>query len=447
MRIGLSWIFFGLLLGCGPSKSQNAVDLGGQHEVKLQKAPTKQELLRALGSGYTSAPAIQHECIGRLIFDVDGAIQWPTSVGADSSYVFSSVFSEDIFDQGDGVAVQDVRIAVVGPKSLRTTKRILDGTPWESIKQHRDLIVESLAYLKKLRLEKAPSRRTVRDIEREERSIKSWQKAIEETGAKFEVITFPFFDSEGYWTTVDGNREGVATDSIYRAYLTRGKFLYVFESTERLTEEMTKKRHLEKFVEILGRFRPRDAGEIPSDLGVCFPYGFIADDGKMITDIKQSLRWVDAPGVIYSIQTGNSTPKNSKNAMIQALGTAAAARSALAGDGGDKAVLLHQVGPVLTKIGGLPASQGGFGLRVSKAGQDPVEVYDVFTGYSGWQGTAVLPFILVEMSTRTIDQAPELKENPPPFKNSMDRLEVLLKSIRLRPTTPSMPELVGLKEK
>jgi hypothetical protein len=135
---------------------------------------------------------------------------------------------------------------------------------------------------------------------------------------------------------------------------------------------------------MVGRFRPRKSGEIPTDLGVCFPYGFIADDGKMITDIKQSLRWEDAPGVIYSIQTGNVTERNTKSATIRALGSALAAKAALKGDGGEHAVLTQQVGPVLTRIGGLRASQGGFALRISNPGREPFEVYNVFTGYSGW---------------------------------------------------------------
>jgi hypothetical protein len=53
-----------------------------------------------------------------------------------------------------------------------------------------------------------------------------------------------------------------------------------------------------------------------------------------------------------------------------------------------------------------------------------------------------LPFIFVELNTTTMNMAPELKQNPPPFKQSMGRYEALLKSIRLRPTTPPMPDMV-----
>jgi hypothetical protein len=264
---------------------------------------------------------------------------------------------------------------------------------------------------------------------------------------KYDQFVLPFRDSRAFWRGEDSNGDGILTHSLYRAYLFRSEYTYIFESEVELTDEMTKERHKQQFLDIVGRFRPRKSGEIPTGLGVCIPHGFIADDGKMITDIKQSLRWPDAPGVIYSIQTGNVTERNTKSATIRAIGTAAAAKVALAGDGGEKAVLTHQVGPVLTKIGGLRASQGGFALRISNPGREPFEVYNVFTGYSGLGGSAVLPFILIEMSTRTMEQAPELKTNPPPFKQSMDRLETLLKSTRLRPTNPLMPDMAALAEK
>ena len=46
-----------------------------------------------------------------------------------------------------------------------------------------------------------------------------------------------------------------------------------------------------------------------------------------------------------------------------------------------------------------------------------------------------------------MEQAPELKTNPPPFKQSVDRLQMLLKNTRLRPTMPLMPDMAALKAK
>jgi hypothetical protein len=102
---------------------------------------------------------------------------------------------------------------------------------------------------------------------------------------------------------------------------------------------------------------------------------------------------------------------------------------------------MQRIGPRFYKIGSLTGSQGGAVLKVTQSGRENYDMYSVFTGYSGWLGTAVLPYILVEMRTVSKAQATELKQNPPPFKPSMDRLELLLKSMRLRPTSPPMPEL------
>ncbi|MDB5919063.1 MAG: hypothetical protein JWR40_3297 [Massilia sp.] len=341
-----------------------------------------------------------------------------------------------------------MRIAVVGPTTPTTLKRAYSDAPWAKIERHKQYINESAAYAKRLHGEKNVSKRTQKEIADTEKDIRDWENAIKETELKYENFVLPFPDSRAFWNGIDSNGDGILTHSLYRAYLYRSEYAYIFESEVELIEGMTKERHQQHyFLDMVGRFRPRKSGEIPTDLGVCFPYGFIADDGKMITDIKQSLRWEDAPGVIYSIQTGNVTERNTKSATIRALGSALAAKAALKGDGGEHAVLTQQVGPVLTRIGGLRASQGGFALRISNPGREPFEVYNVFTGYSGWGGSAVLPFILIEMSTRTMEQAPELKTNPPPFRQSMDRLQTLLKSARLRPTTPSMPDIVALQEK
>jgi hypothetical protein len=68
-------------------------------------------------------------------------------------------------------------------------------------------------------------------------------------------------------------------------------------------------------------------------------------------------------------------------------------------------------------------------------------------GYGGWQNTFVLPSILVDMRSYTRLEAPELTVNLPPFEQSMERLNALLKSIRLRPTEPAMPELANLPAK
>jgi hypothetical protein len=447
MKLRINIMLLVMLTGCGPSTGQDRSNPSSDGEVSSSEKLTTEDVRRAMGDGYTPLAGAQQECLGRLVFDVGQAVQWPTYINRNANFIFSSLFGEKVFDRGDEIGVQNMRIAVVGPTTPATLKRAYSDAPWAKIERHKEYINESAAYAKRLRGEKNISKQSQKEIADTEKDIRDWENVIKETELKYDKFVLPFPDNRAFWKGEDSNGDGILTHSLYRAYLFRSEFTYIFESEVELTEGMTKERHKQQFLDIVGRFRPRKSGEIPTDLGVCFPYGFIADDGKMITDIKQSLRWEDAPGVIYSIQTGNVTERNTKSATIRAIGTAAAARVALKGEGGERAVLTLQVGPVLTRIGGLRASQGGFALRISNPGREPFEVYNVFTGYSGWGGSAVLPFILIEMSTRTMEQAPELKTNPPPFKQSMDRLDTLLKSTRLRPTTPLMPDVAALTEK
>ncbi len=85
-------------------------------------------------------------------------------------------------------------------------------------------------------------------------------------------------------------------------------------------------------------------------------------------------------------------------------------------------------------------------MNVADPGKPPVRSYSVYTGYAGWNHSRVLPAITVNLRSFTKEQEPTLKADPPPFEESLARLEALLKSIRLRPTEPQMPELVEVNK-
>lgn len=430
------------MLGCTPSKGNDSKTVSTDDVERPSRKPTAEEMLRASGEGYISPVGVRRECLGRLVFDVIGPPEWPTYISRDPTYLFSSKFSESLYDIGDKISVDNVSIAVIGPISKTTLDRIRSSTPWAQIGWNKEYIKRNMDYIERLRGEKVQSKSAQREISESEASIARGQQAINETLATYEDVTVPFTESEGFWRA-EQSRDDWPRYSVYRIYLRRGEFVYVFESATELTKEMTKEAHKQRFVELLKNFRPRKANEIPTDLGVCIPHGFIADRGELITDIKQSMRWPDAPGVLYSVRTANSTPKNNKAAFITAIGTAMAAKTKSVD--GVKPTLTHQIGPRMTKIGGLPSSQGGFAMRIDERGKKTFEVYNVFTGYSGWWGTAVLPYISVEMSTRTIDQVSELKSNPPPFKQSMERLDMFLRSTYIRPTNPLMPDFTQIQ--
>ncbi len=430
-------------IGCNASKENDIHKASVEDNEKPSRKPTADEMLRAAGNGYISPAGVSKECLGRLVFDVGEPPEWPTSIGKDATYIFSSKFSEDMYDVGDKISIDNVDIAVIGPITSEPLERIRSGTPWAEIEWHNEYIVGQTEYLKRLRGNRGQSASTQREIRESEESLVQRKLVLKETKASYEDVAFSIPDSEGFWRTTQ-SRKDWPRYSVYRAYLKRGDFVFVFESAVELTKEVTKENHKQRLVDLLNNFRPRKANEIPTDLGVCIPHGFIADKGELITDIKQSMRWPDAPGVLYSLRTANSTPQNNKAAFITAIGTAMAAKTKSVD--GVKPILTHQIGPRLTKIGGLPASQGGFAMRIDERGKKPFEVYNVFTGYSGWWGVAVLPYISVEMSTRTMDQVSELKSNPPPFKQSMGRLEMLLRSTHIRPTNPLMPDFAAIQQ-
>jgi hypothetical protein len=54
------------------------------------------------------------------------------------------------------------------------------------------------------------------------------------------------------------------------------------------------------------RFRTRALYEVPQEPGICFPYGFIADDGKTAYELRNALRFTRTPNVIISLLTASA---------------------------------------------------------------------------------------------------------------------------------------------
>jgi hypothetical protein len=161
-------------------------------------------------------------------------------------------------------------------------------------------------------------------------------------------------------------------------------------------------------------------------------------------DVKLSLRYADRPNVLYTIGTGivgtDYQPVSEPTALM------AATRANIGRDPGpenEEAArrLLKRIEAHDVMIGALPAQQGGIAVNTADPGKPVTPNYSVYTGYGGWKGSQVLPFITVEMRSFTREQERTFKTDPPPFEESLQRLDALLKSIRLRPTEPPMPEL------
>ncbi|HHM9107979.1 TPA: T6SS immunity protein Tli4 family protein [Pseudomonas aeruginosa] len=62
----------------------------------------------------------------------------------------------------------------------------------------------------------------------------------------------------------------------------------------------------QRIKDLVAHFRTRELYEVPDEPGICFPYGFIADDGKTAYDLKNSLRFTRTPNVIFSLLTASA---------------------------------------------------------------------------------------------------------------------------------------------
>jgi hypothetical protein len=123
-------------------------------------------------------------------------------------------------------------------------------------------------------------------------------------------------------------------------------------------------------------------------------------------------------------------------------------------------------GPRSAAIGGQKGTQAGIELNLADAGQPPVWSCAVYTGIAGIEGSQLLGDFVVRVRSYSRKQltptgrdrlraddgtiieppnpANEISADPPLLKDTMLRLDAMLQSVRLRPTTPAMPEVAGL---
>lgn len=455
-RIPISTLLLLILVtGCQPSNSQEPRKTAEEkiEDEYVVPKPSAKQMLESTAPDYVTPSGTQQECLGRLMFDVAKSVEWPVANRWRSETFDGRRFSKNVYDGNDRLRIGNVDVATVKVDERSSLQRFIadheSSTPsrinelTSRLRLEEDMIAE-----RQKMLTTAP--------EEEHKGIRSalaaHQANLEELQANLALarndwrsLNLGMPDSFGFWKNLSRERSDVEQNiprtSIFYAYIERNGYIYAFKSEANLDKAV----HQKEFLAVLKNFRPRAAGEIPKDLGICIPYGFIADDGKSTIFNRMSIRYGDAPGVLYTIQTSNVDPRLGPETT-----TLTAAGRALAGHiGGYEQELVDKhvtkkIGPQIVKIGALTAQQGGFAAQKPDKEGKPMNVYSVFTGYGGWQNTFVLPSILVDMRSYTRLEAPELTVNPPPFEQSMERLNALLKSIRLRPTEPPMPELANL---
>jgi hypothetical protein len=436
----LAALSLGVLLasGCHAKTGQAQTD-----DDTPSRTPTASDMLKVTAPSYKQAAGAKSECLGRLIFEVRPKVEWPLYYYSDSySSFFAGTFSANVSARYETMQFGRSRIAVIGSVGGIKKEKILEETPAAINARLEKSIAEKRAYIERLRKDIKNVKATQEKIKDQEEWVRGWEKTIKEDREEFQPFDPGVPDSQGYWTSRGQAIDETDRESILRAYLTRGEHIFVFESTVDMNTPADKEKHQRDFSAMLATFRPRAANEIPAEPGVCIPFGFIPDDGRTPIEFKQSLRYPDAPGVLYTIATGSVDPRSPKATLLTAAADASLNPPPPSERDKVKAVVTQRIGLHMVNLGGLTAPQGGTVMQ-ARAGGETYDIYSVFTGYSGWLGTDVLPYILVELHTLTKVHAEELKQNPPPFKQSKERLDILLGSMRWRPTNPAMPEFEG----
>jgi len=432
-----------LLLGGVPDVLK-AVELHDEHlQDKPSRFPTADDLIKVTAPDYKKPIGVSSECLGRMMFEVNGAVEWPLYYSHKyPKGIFSRSFSVNIRDPYDRMRFGDTLVAVIASVNGVEKEKVFEATPRARVEALKKYIEEKNAYIARLKKPRKITGANKDEIKDQLEDIKRLETTIAKYGTDYEQFETGLPNSEGYWTSEDSSEGQVERDSILRTYLTRGDYIFVFESRTPIKTPSDKEAHKKKFSLMLSNFRTRAANEIPSERGVCIPFGFIQDNGDTPIEFKQTMRFPDAPGVFYTLSTGNVNARNNiKATPLLAMAEAAISPPPPEKSGDPVPKVIHRIGPKMVKMGGLSASQGGVQLKLDLPGGKGYEIYSVFTGYGGWLGASVLPYVLVNMRTMNKNLAPELKEIPPPFAASRNRMDLVVKSMRWRPTAPHMPEL------
>jgi hypothetical protein len=431
-----------LLLGGVPSLLQAKELQGERSQEEPSRAPTADDLLKVTAPDYKKPAGVSSECLGRMMFDLNGSVEWPMYYShMYPEGIFARSFSDNIRDPYDSMRFGDTFIAVIASVNGVAKEKVFEDTPRTEMASLQKYIEQKRSYVARLKKAGGIAEANKNEIEDQLEDIQRLETTIAKYRTDFEQFETGLPNSEGYWTSKGSSTDKAERDSILRAYLTRGDHIFVFESTTRIKTPSDKEAHKKRFSLMLSNFRTRAANEIPSERGVCIPFGFISDNGDTAIEFKQTIRFPDAPGVLYTLSTGKVNSRNIKATPLLAMAEAAISPPPPDKPGDPVPKVIQRIGPRMVKMGGLSASQGGVHLKLDQPGGKGYEIYSVFTGYGGWLGTSVLPYVLVNMRTMNKELAPELKEIPPPFAVSQNRMDLIVKSMRWRPTTPSMPEL------
>jgi hypothetical protein len=267
------------------------------------------------------------------------------------------------------------------------------------------------------------------NIEAHEASITDYQARIKRLSTEHYPIDMGIPDSAAY-----------QSGGILHGYLWREGRLYCFDKGfDRIPTAEDKN----EFIQFVKAFRVRKLYEIPKEPGICLPYGFVPDDGKTQYTVSVSIRFKDRPNVVWNFNTGPVESQPADFGISSDALTNIGFMQDLPNIPGRK-VLAVKDEPI--QIGALMARQWGAVVTLRPYQNLPfLETYEFSIYRRGVEGSQMLPYMAIHMRGIGKEFDDILKTQPPPYKETKARQETLFKSIRIRPTTPLMPELAAIQ--
>lgn len=448
-----------MLVACGQSgqaqesKTAFGTDRFGKR-VEIPN-PSREDRLSSAAPKYVSPAGVRAECLGRLMFDISGQAQLEWAISSKTGYrgTFENLFQH--FDNGTGkgfieVETSELRtsFAVYGPVTPDLREEFLE------YRAHRNAALLSglLSALGQQKEDEEMYRRrpellgpeTKENLEKDKNKL---EKRIADIKLDQYRKSIDLHRPDSMALRHDQRRGGA---SYLRGAIILGQHLVAFESMLRgdipQFEEPTEAQWQvaeNALRKLISQLKPRGLYEIPEERGFCLPFAFLGDDGTYGNKISSSFRLADNPAVIYTLSVAAIPGGGASETTI--LNAAGRSATGLLSQIPENTTVKQRLGPRPAKIGALTSEQGGIVVEVKRPGQPPREGYHVYTGYAGWAGSQILPTIEVVMESASRASYPKLTKDAPPYDQSRPRLDAMLKSIRLRPTTPPMPELAGIQ--
>ncbi|MGE8224701.1 MAG: hypothetical protein ACN6RK_02830 [Stenotrophomonas sp.] len=422
-------------VACDVSTPPSAPLPGPVIEERLQRHMPRLQTTRDFRPTWTSGST--RECLGRLVFEVDGPIEWALDPLRKVEDNEPPLFLDGVpGDRRERMGYGAMRVMVSQPATeevmemhrdrYQTADRGTSVAAWTRGVQRREAAVEE-----------------ARARGADEAIIRGREASVEAAKEKLKIAhnrRIHSFGLPGELATESGTGRLAVRALLDGHVISLVAYVNSEEGNPLRDEAMAKIRRDIK------RMRLRAPGEVPNEPGVCFPGLFFADDGTTDYHAHASFRYVDRPNVAYSIDTGyRPAPGTGEGIAKQPISNW---RQVLAYPGvlltmpADDVQRRDVVKPGGILAGGLSFDKTGIAItREGETKRDPsVRTYQLYAGMPGIEGVQAMPFVSMTMQAWPQQTYPQLKQQPPPLEESEKRFDAILHNLHLRHTAPEMPD-------